>query len=457
MNRSLRTLSVALASIAIVAACGGGGSPAPAGSPAGSTAPGSSTASVAPAESTGAGSSGAAAGSTINVTSLWGGSEETAFKTVLDAFKAKTGVTANYVAQRTDYATVLRTSIQGGNPPDVAIMPGIGFLRSFAKDGSIKDFASLGIDTSALAANYAPGILEVGQVDGKQYGLMVKFNSKSTVFYRPDVFKTAGVTAEPKTWDEFKATIDTLKGKSIKPLGLGAKDSWTLTDWFESIYIRQAGPDAYSKLFSVDGDWTDPTVAKAMETMKEVLTEDNVVGGINGALAVDFTGGIGQVFKPTPDASMYYEGGFVYGIATGDTNKDLKWGETIQWFDFPTFGNPGGVTIGGDVIAALTDKPGVKDFLEYMATVDAGTTWAKTGIIISPIKGVDASVYPNESAKKEAAQVANAAAVRFDGQDLLPAGGPDFGAMLQSVVKGDDIAGLVGTFNTAQKAAWAAE
>ena len=88
----------------------------------------------------------AAAGSTINVTSLWGGAEETAFQTVLTDFKAKTGVTANYVAQRTDYATVLRTSIQGGNPPDVAIMPGIGFLRSFAKDGSIKDFAALGID-----------------------------------------------------------------------------------------------------------------------------------------------------------------------------------------------------------------------------------------------------------------------------------------------------------------------
>ncbi len=191
--------------------------------------------------------------------------------------------------------------------------------------------------------------------------------------------------------------------------------------------------------------------------MKEVLTEDNVVGGINGALGAGFTDGIGQVFKPTPDAAMYYEGGFVYGIATGDTNKDLKWGETIQWFDFPSFGQPGGVTIGGDVIAALTDKPGVKEFLTYMTTVDSGTTWAKTGIIISPLKGVSADVYPNESAKKEAAQVANAPAVRFDGQDLLPAGGPDFGAMLQSVVKGDPIDGLLSAFQTAQAAAWAAE
>jgi alpha-glucoside transport system substrate-binding protein len=449
MNRSLRVLSIVMTSALVVAACGGGG---------GTTAPGGSTAaggSTAPGGSSGGG---AAAGSTINVTSLWGGAEETAFQTVLADFKAKSGVTANYVAQRTDYATVLRTSIAGGNPPDVAIMPGIGFLRSFAKDGSIKDFkADLGIDTSAWASNYAPGILEVGQVDGKQYGLMVKFNSKSTVFFRPDVFKTAGITTTPKTWDEFKTVLSTLKDKGVTPMGLGAKDSWTLTDWFESIYLRQAGPDAYTKLFSKDGDWTDPTVTKAMETMKEVLTEGNVVGGINGSLGVAFTDAIAQVFKPTPDAAIYYEGGFVYGIATGDTNKDLKWGDTIQWFDFPYFDSPKGVTIGGDVIAALTDKPGVKEFIEYMASVDSGTTWAKTGIIISPIKGVSADVYPNESSKQEAAQVANAPAVRFDGQDLLPAGGPDFGGMLQSVIKGDDIAGLVGPFQTAQKAAWDAE
>ena len=99
----------------------------------------------------------------------------------------------------------------------------------------------------------------------------------------------------------------------------------------------------------------------------------------------------------------------------------------------------GGVTIGGDVIAALTNKAGVKEFLKYMTTVDSGTIWAKTGIIISPLKGVDANVYPNESAKKEAAQVANAPAVRFDGPDLLPGGGPDLGAELQKVIQGQTI------------------
>src|SRR2546430_10838094 len=37
-----------------------------------------------------------ASGSTINVMSLWGGSEQDSFQKVLDAFKTKTGVTAKY-------------------------------------------------------------------------------------------------------------------------------------------------------------------------------------------------------------------------------------------------------------------------------------------------------------------------------------------------------------------------
>src|SRR3954464_7735631 len=135
----------------------------------------------------------AAAGSTIKVMSLWGGSEQDSFQKVLDAFKAKTGVTATYESVRQDYATTLQTRISGGNAPDVAIIPGIGFLRQFARQGSLKKLTDLGVDLNSIKGNYPPGILEIGQVDGTQYGIMVKFNSKSTVWFRPDKFKTLGV------------------------------------------------------------------------------------------------------------------------------------------------------------------------------------------------------------------------------------------------------------------------
>ena len=46
-----------------------------------------------------------------------------------------------------------------------------------------------------------------------------------------------------------------------------------------------------------------------------------------------------------------------------------------------------------------------------MTTADAGNAWAKTGAIISPVKAVGADSYPNDLAKREAAQVAGASVV----------------------------------------------
>src|SRR5438445_572027 len=218
-----------------------------------------------------------ASGSTINVMSLWGASEQDNFQKVLDAFKTKTGVTAKYESIRTDYATTLQTRISGGNPPDVAIIPGIGFLRQFAKQGSLKKIADLGLDVNALKSNYPPGILEIGQVDGTQYAIMVKFNSKSTVWFRPDKFKTLGVTA-PTDFAGFTKLLGDIKAKGQAPLGLGAGDSRTLTDWFESVYVRQAGPDKYDQLFSGKLAWTDASVATAIDTKKQALSDQYVAG-----------------------------------------------------------------------------------------------------------------------------------------------------------------------------------
>src|SRR5204863_912776 len=265
----------------------------------------------------------------------------------------------------------------------VAIIPGIGFLRQFARQGSLKKVSDLGIDTNALKANYPPGILEIGQVDGTQYAIMVKFNSKSTVWFRPDKFKTAGVS--PATdWNSFTKLLTDLKAKGQAPLGLGAGDSWTLTDWFESVYVRQAGPDKYDQLFSGKLAWSDPSVATAVDTMKQALSDQNVAGGITAALGRNFTDGIGQVFSANPQAAIYYEGGFVGGIATGQTNTALKVGATLDWCDFPSISGDNGVTIGGDGIPAVTNEHGGTDSRHYVTRDDGASVRPGPGAAISP-------------------------------------------------------------------------
>ena len=418
-------------------------------------------ASVAPGGSGEPASSGAAGGGEgdgIVVTSLWGGAEQEAFEAVLAAFEEETGIPATYEANRTDYATVLRTRIQGGNPPDVAIIPGIGFLRSFAREGSLIPLSDLGIERDAIEGNYPPGILDVGVVDDELYGLMVKLNSKATIWYDPSRFEEMGV--EPvESFEDLQTLTEDIKAAGGTPWSIGAGDSWTLTDWFEITYLKMHGPEAYDTLFSPEGDWTDPTVQETIDLIfGELLTEENVAGGIDGATATLFVDAIGQVFSTSPSAELYYGGGFVGGIAASeDVNPDLEYGTDMDWFPYPTVnGNGEGlITYGGDVMAALNDTEEVGQFMEFMASPEAGQVWAEGGTIISPLIDVDPGVYP-EAVQAEAEQVTSAEAVRFDGSDLLPAG-PDLGALLQSAFRGEDTGPLLEEFQAAVTTAWEEE
>ena len=102
--------------------------------------------------------------------------------------------------------------------------------------------ADMGVDVASLSNLYPQGFLDVGTVDGELYGVPAKYNSKGTVWYRPDLFTAAGVEV-PATWDEFVTVLDALKDNP-GALGLGAADDWTLTDWFENIYVRCSDLDS---------------------------------------------------------------------------------------------------------------------------------------------------------------------------------------------------------------------
>jgi alpha-glucoside transport system substrate-binding protein len=395
----------------------------------------------------------------ILVTSLWGGAEEAAFQKVLDAFETASGITVEYEPNRTDYQTVIRTRITGGNPPDVAIIPGIGFLRQLARDESLIPLADMGIEVSEIEGQFAPGLLDYGNVDDVQYAFMAKLNGKASIFYSPERFTEMGV--EPAaTFEDLVALTDDIKAAGGTPWAVGAQDGWTLTDWFEIMYIKMHGAEAYDTLFSPDGDWTDPTVTETIELMLTLLTDENMDGGVDGSLATLFVAAVAKVFSTSPTAELYFGGSFVGGIATGtDVNPELagQEGTAIDWFPFPTIdGNGEGlVTFGGDNIAALVLDSDVVEFMEYMLSTEAAEVWAAEGTVIVPNTNVATDTYPNVIMQKDAEQINAAEAVRFDGSDLLP--GTDLGAVLQSALRGDDLATLLADFQTANEAAWASE
>jgi alpha-glucoside transport system substrate-binding protein len=379
---------------------------------------------------------------TITVFSLWGGSEQEAFQKVLDKFTADTGIETKYESAR-DFLPVIRTRLAADNPPDVAIIPRPGVVAELARDESLIPLEDMGLDPDAINENYSDTWTSLATVDDKLYGVVAKANSKSTIWYKPNNFEKNGFEI-PTTWDQLLDLTEQYEQKDPDPWAVGAQgrdNSWTLTDWFENIYARQAGSDNYTKLFNGDLPFNDQTVKDALTEMTKIINDKYVAGGIDTALGIGFVDGIGRVFSKNPVANMYMEGGFVGGIALGDVNPDLKVGEDIDFFPWPTIdeanGNP--LVGGGDVASAFVNNEDNKKLIEFLATPEAGRIWVSTGAIASPNQGVAESDYPNELVAKEAEQLKTAESFLFDGSDLLPGTlGQDFGTLLQNIIKSPD-------------------
>lgn len=376
----------------------------------------------------------------ITIFSLWGGSEQEAFQKVLDKFTQDTGIETKYESAR-DFLPVIRTRLAADNPPEVAILPRPGFVDELARDEALIPLEDLGLDVEAINQNYGETWVDLATFEDTTYGVVAKANSKSTVWYKPTSFTENGFQV-PTDWNQLLAVTKQYKEKGETPWAVGAQgdeNSWTLTDWFEQIYARQAGPDKYRQLFETgEIPFNDPSVKAALTEMLKIVNDQYVEGGIDTVLGISFVDAIGRVFGTNPKAEMFYEGGFVGGIATGQVNKSLKPGEDIDFFDFPQFdtANAGMVVGAGDVAAAFVNNEDVAKLLEYLSTPEAGKIWVSTGAIASPNEGVTDADYPNELVTKEATQLKEAKTFLFDGSDLLPGTlGQNFGTLLQNVIK----------------------
>jgi multiple sugar transport system substrate-binding protein/alpha-glucoside transport system substrate-binding protein len=355
----------------------------------------------------------------VSVAAVWTGAEQRTFQKVLDDFARRTGAKTSFVPTGDNVSAFLGTKVQGGAPPDVAFLPQVGVLRQFATSGWLKP-VSADVE-AALDRNYAKGWKELGAHGGKQYGVYFKAANKSTVWYNTAVFEQAGVN-EPKTWDEFLTTARTVSDSGTPAVSVGGADGWTLTDWFENVYLSQAGPEMYDKLAEHQVKWTDPSVAKALTTLGRLFKEETLVaGGAKGALQTEFPASVAQTFADPPKAGMVYEGDFVAVNIAGETKA--KVGEDAKFFPFPAVdGGRPPVVSGGDVAVAMKDTPAAQALLQYLASPEAAAVAAAEGGFLSPNRSLDLSVYPNDVARGIAKSLIDAGDdFRFDMSDQAPA------------------------------------
>jgi alpha-glucoside transport system substrate-binding protein len=92
------------------------------------------------------------------VLAVWGGSELDSFLAMVAPFEERTGITVEYEGTR-DLNAVLTTRVQGGNPPDVAGLPGPGQLLQFAREGTL-----LPLDDAIDMGRLESSMMQVGSI-----------------------------------------------------------------------------------------------------------------------------------------------------------------------------------------------------------------------------------------------------------------------------------------------------
>jgi len=399
MSRTTRITAGAAAFALLIAGCGGGDDPG----------------------SGGGAEAGSLEGESVELAAVWTDAEQEAIQEILDAFSEQTGAEVTYTSTGNEIATVLGTRISGGDPPDIAVLPQPGLLTQFVEDGAVKP-ASEEV-SAAVDENYGQVWRDLGSVDGELYGVWLKGANKSTVWYNTGLFETAGAEV-PEDFDAFIDSLSTIADSGVTPVSVAGADGWTLTDWFENVYLRVAGPEMYDQLTAHEIPWTDPSVITTLETLAQVWAPENIVGGSSGALQALFPDSVAAVFSDDPQGAIVYEGDFVAGVIGDSTNAVV--GEDADFFPFPSIdGSPESVVGGGDVAVALTDTPAAAALLEYLASPEAAELWAARGGFISPNENVDTAVYPDDTTRAIAEALIGAGDnFRFDMSDQMP---PAFG------------------------------
>src|ERR671937_193061 len=268
---ALRILLPALALAAVVAGCGGGG--------------GAGKGATAKTNVSGA----------VSIMGIWVGEEQKSFQAVIDDFKSRfPDVKVTYTPAGNNLPTVLTTAVQGGSPPDVAIPAQPGLVNSFVMQHKLKplDFAR-----RTTLANFGRAIVDLGTVNGSFYSLVYKADNKSTVFYNVHAYRDAGV-APASDWNAFLADARTIRASGLPAYSIPGGEGWPLTDLFENIYLRTAGPTKYDALSRHAIPWTDPSVKNALSEMAKVLDDSRNIAG-------DFVPGV--VTSPIQPVTGYGE------------------------------------------------------------------------------------------------------------------------------------------------------
>ncbi len=360
----------------------------------------------------------------VRVEGPFRGEEEARFQEIVKIFNEKykdSGFQVQYEGSP-DFEVQIQVETQANTPPDIAAISQPGTMKRFAEAGLLK---ALDADTVACVnENYAPVWKELGSYNGNVYGVFHRVNAKSFVWYNKKEWAKRGYSI-PKTWDELRALEEKMVADGITPWTVGfesgAATGWPGTDWLEDMMLRTAGPDVYDKWVNHEIPFNDPAVVNALKYCGEIfLNNKYVYGGAANIVTLNYGDSIKPLFENPPKAMLHRQGNFITGFMQQEIQDNPE--ENVGVFPLPSVDEKWGTPVlgGGDQFVAFSDKPGVKEFLEFLTTWEGCAPWARVGGALFPHKNQNFDDYGNSIEREIAKVLVNATVFRFDASDLMP-------------------------------------
>ena len=364
---------------------------------------------------------GQAATQKVSIAVVWSGQELQAFQDVIAQFEKESGIQVTIEPVGRDLPTYLMVHFKSGSSPDVAAMPNPGQMKQFAEQNAL-----VPLENIVNLKEQPKGFVDLATVDGHVYGIFMDADVKSLVWYDPTVFAAKGYKV-PQTWDELMALTQQIARSGGTPwsIGLesGAASGWPGTDWIEDLMLRISGPQAYDQWVQHKISWLNPAVKAAWEAFGEIaLNPKYVYGGTAGELSTNFGDAANPLFTNPPGAYMLKQATFMQSFIQ-KVNPNLKPGVDYDIFPFPAMGPglPLPIEGSGDLMSVFNNTPAAQALIEYLASAEAQTIFAKKLGKLAINNTVNPDIYTNPITKKAFEILSKAQVFRFDGSDMMPA------------------------------------
>lgn len=298
---TLAGLGLAIPSLAVLSACGGG------------TQPGG----------------GGGSPSSLSVWALTGAKQDT-YQASFDAWdeaNSDNPFAVEFFANDS-YKEKIRTAIGSGNAPTLIFNWAGGTLADYVANDSVVDLSGKVDD---VLSRTIESIANVGQVDGAQYGVPNNDTQPVILYYNTALFEEHSVTP-PTTWAELMTAVETFSAAGITPLSLAGQSIWPELMYIQYLTDRIGGEGVFQKVIAGEADaWSDPAITSALEAIIE-LKDAGAFGDAYGSVAAD--AGADAALVHTGKAAMLLQGSWVYGTFKQDAPDFVAEGN-LGFLNFP--------------------------------------------------------------------------------------------------------------------------